>query len=145
MRFRHGFTLVEVVVAIGILATTLCVLLGVYSACTILVSTSKSINIATNAVLGLMEEIRTSSFADIEDYNGLQFVLNAVPESRGVVYVDDTNPELLEVTVSVCWRQGNRIIGEDANLNGALDGGEDQNGNGKIDSPVQIVTRIANR
>jgi len=63
----------------------------------------------------------------------------------GVVYVDDTNPELLEVTVSVCWQQVLRVIGEDKNLNGVLDAGEDTNGNGKIDSSVQLVTRIVNK
>ena len=46
----------------------------------------------------------------------LNFIINDIPSSRGVVYVDDTDPELIEVTVSACWNQGNRIIGEDTDL-----------------------------
>jgi hypothetical protein len=94
----------------------------------------------------LAEEMRNSAFNRIvDDYSGLNFIVNDIPQSRGVVYVDDTNPELLQVTISVCWRQGNRVIGEDTNLNGQLDAGEVDNGNNIIDSPVQIVTIIANR
>ena len=143
----QGLSLVEVLIATGILAFVLCAVLYVYTLCSALITTSKNVNIATNAALGLMEEIRCSSFADIpEDYNGLIFMLNDVPESRGVVYVYDANPELLTVTISVCWRQNaDRVIGEDVNLNGVLDENEDANDNGIIDSPVEMVTRIANR
>jgi prepilin-type N-terminal cleavage/methylation domain-containing protein len=144
--FNEGFTLVEILLAIGILAFALCSILALYSACLVLTSTSKNINIATNGVLALTEEIRSTPFTQIiNDYQDLIFMVNDIPSSRGHVYIDDTNPELLSVTVSVCWRQGNRIIGEDANLNGVLNLGEDANGNGVIDSPVELVTLIANR
>jgi hypothetical protein len=130
----------------GILVFAICGMLSPYISCAVLVATSKNVNIATNAALGLAEEIRSSSFMNIiDDYNGLIFIVNDIPQSRGVVYVNDDNPELLNVTISVCWRQGNRIIGEDLNLNGSLDTGEDINGNGIIDSPVQLNTLIANR
>ena len=59
--------------------------------------------------------------------------------------VDDSNPELLKVTISVCWRKNNRVFGEDANFDGLLTPAEDTNNNGIIDSPVQLVTLIANR
>jgi len=143
---KGGFTLVEILLAVAILAFVLCSILVTYVSCLTLIATSKSINIATNACLGLVEEIRSDPFVRIiDDYNGLNFIVNEIPASMGVVYVDDTNPELLQVTVSICWRQGNRVIGEDADLNGFLDAGEDANGNGIIDSPVQLVTLIANR
>jgi len=142
----RGFTLVEALVAAGILVFAICAILVTYISCFILISTSKNVNIATNAAFGLIEEIRSTPFTQISnDYNGLNFTLNDIPQSMGVVYVDDTNPELLEVTVSVCWQQVLRVIGEDKNLNGVLDAGEDTNGNGKIDSSVQLVTRIVNK
>jgi hypothetical protein len=128
------------------LALALVAILETYISCLVLIATSKNVNITTNAALGLMEEVRSSAFTRIiDDYHGLNFIVNEIPTSRGVVYVDDTNPELLEVTTSVCWRQGNRVIGEDRDLDGVLDAGEDKNGNGIIDSPVELVTRIANR
>lgn len=132
--------------AAAILASAISAILATYYSCFVLISTSKNINITTDAAMGLMEEIRNSAFSRIvDDYNGLNFIVNDIPQSRGVVYVDDTNPELLNVTISVCWRQGNRVMGEDTNLNGQLDSGEDKNGNNIIDSPVQLVTIIANR
>jgi prepilin-type N-terminal cleavage/methylation domain-containing protein len=146
-----GFTLVEVLLAAAILASAISAILATYYSCFILIGTSKNINIATNAAMGLMEEIRSSPFNKIAEnatdggYNGLNFIVNNIPQSRGVVYVDSDNPELLQVTISVCWRQGNRIMGEDTNLNGQLDAGEVDNGNNIIDSPVQLVTIIANR
>ena len=143
---RRSFTLVEVLLAAAILASAISAILMTYYSCFVLISTSKNINITTNATMGLAEEIRSSAFNRIvDDYDGLNFIVNDIPQSRGVVYVDDSNPELLQVTISVCWRQGNRVIGEDTNLNGQLDAGEVDNGNHIIDSPVQIVTIIANR
>lgn len=141
-----GFTLIEVLLAAGILAFSLCVILATYVSCAVLVATSKNINIATSAAFGLVEEIRSDSFTRIiDDYNGLNFAVNDIPSSRGVVYIDDTNPELLEVTVSISWRQGNRIIGGDTDLDGIVDAGEHVDANGIFDSPVKLVTRIANR
>jgi hypothetical protein len=80
-------------------------------------------------------------------YNKLKFTVNNIPSSMGVVYVvvDDTDPELLRVTISVCWRQKGRVIGEDTNLNGVLEGIEDVNHNNIIDSPVQLITILVNR
>lgn len=141
-----SFTLVEMLIAFAILIVAISSILITYLACFVLVDTVRDINIAIGAAQGLVEEIRSTPFTDIvTEYNGLNFTVNDIPSSRGVVYVDDANPELLEVTVSVCWRHRNRIIGEDSNLNGVLDTGEDVNGNGIIDSPVELTTRIANR
>lgn len=141
-----GFTLLELLLAVGILATMLCAILVTYSSCFVLAATAKSSNISTNAALGLIEEIRSSPFNQImADYNGLNFLVNGIPLSRGVITVNNANPEFLEVTVTVCWRQGNRVIGEDKNLNGTLNAGEDINGNGVIDSPVKFITRVVNR
>jgi hypothetical protein len=40
----------------------------------------------------------------------------------------------------VCYREKpNRVIGEDINLNGILDGGEDLNGDGRLSSLCEIT------
>lgn len=143
---NRGLTFVEVIMAMGILATTLCAILTTYFTISYLISTSRNVNVATDAALGLMEEIRNSPFPQIVDnYNGLTFIVNSMPANRGVVYVDDTDPELLNITISVCWQQSNKVIGEDQNLNGQLDSGEDLNSNGIIDSTAELMTQIANR
>ncbi len=144
--FSKGFSLAEILIAIIILIVAISSILMTYIACFVLIDTVKNVNIATTAAQGLIEEMRSTPFTQIYDnYNGLVFTLNDIPQSRGIIYVDDTNPELLQVTVSVCWKHRNRVIGEDRDLDGVLDSGEDANSNGIIDSPVQLKTRIANR
>jgi len=145
-RSKKGFTLPEILLAAVIASFALCGILLTYITCLDTVKLSKNVSIATSAAQGLIEDIRSTPFPQIiTNYDQLIFTVNNIPSSRGIVYVDDTNPELLLVTVSVCWKQGKRIIGEDTNLNGALDAGEDTNGNGIIDSTVELVTQVANR
>jgi len=160
---NRGSTLIEILLAVAILAIALCAILGAYISCFVLMATSKNINIATNVALGLMEDIRSAPFTDL---SGADLVINnqpfeqlsthlyrcrfsvgVLPTNKIVVYMNDTNPDLLELTISICWRQGGRVIGEDTDLDGVLDAGEDKSSppNGIIDSPVELVTRIANR
>jgi hypothetical protein len=55
------------------------------------------------------------------------------------------NPTLLDLSVAACWASRGRRLGEDQNCNGVLDPGEDANGNGWIDSPAMVSTRIARK
>ena len=162
---KKGFVLLELLLATAIAAFAVCGILLVYIVGMDLIKTSKNASIATSAAQGVLEEIRNTPFTNIPSMifvvNGTNYpsiVVNAnltrwsfplpvnnLPTNKCVVYVDDTDPEFLLVTISVCWRQGSRIIGEDLNLNGALDAGEDTNGNGIIDSTVELVTQVANR
>ena len=144
---EKGFVLSEVILATAIASFAICGILLLYIVGMDLVRISKNASIATSAAQGLIEEIRNTPFPDIANYDRLVFSVNGITPapSSGIVYVDDTDPELLLVTISVCWRQGNRVIGEDANFNGVLDPGEDVNANGIIDSTVKLVTQVANR
>lgn len=143
---KKGFALPEVLLATAIAAFAVCGILLMYIASMDLIRTSKNASMATSAAQGLIEEIRNTPFPDIvTNYNGLKFSVNNMPENSGIVYVDDTDPEFLLVTVSVCWRQGDKIVGEDLNLNGDLDAGEDTNSNLRIDSTVELITQVVNR
>ena len=141
---EQGLTLLEVMIAAGILAFSLCGILVAFIASFVLSETSKNVNIATNAAILVAEQVRNTPFSKVPNYNNLNFIVNDIPQSRGVVYVNTSNNELYVITISVCWSQRNRVIGEDTNLNGVLNAGEDVNGNGIIDSPVQIVVKMTN-
>lgn len=159
---RCGFTMMEVLIASVILASTIAVLLGLFTQCI------KSIQGADNQIkargaarLGL-EMIRaridpanpshTISFANLGSWNNQAFQMAQLGNNFIVTaYVSQVlnAPTLIwDVKVVTCWREmGNRILGEDngagnlANaLNGRLDAGEDQNGNGELDSPAQLET-----
>jgi prepilin-type N-terminal cleavage/methylation domain-containing protein len=158
---NRGFTLAEVLLAVAILAFALCGILATYLACFNLTITSKNVNIATSAAQGVIEEIRNTPYSKMVDehqimlegyyYNltltgtnlyRLNFTVNNLPQNMGVVYISQANPDFITVTAVVCWKQGNGIIGEDTNLNGLLNTGEDKNGNNLISSTVELVTQV---
>ncbi len=58
---------------------------------------------------------------------------------------DDILTDLIQVEVVVCFQAGRRIVGEDQNLNGILDSGEDTNADNKISSPVSLKTLITSQ
>ena len=57
-----GLSLIELLIAVGILAFAICAALYVYAQCSVLITTSKNINSATNGALALTEEIRSTPF-----------------------------------------------------------------------------------
>lgn len=86
------------------------------------------------------------------DYFIIPFPPPSTSDYRGRVYVTNIHPgttatttNLLRAKVVICWKDKGGIIGEDKNLNGALDAGEDDNANGEIDSPCQLETVMARK
>ena len=159
---QQGFTLVELMIAVLILTISLSGLLHAFSTCFILNENSRNISLALNGAQEMIEQIRNDDFDDIYDtYNGGMFNLGSDwflsdNDHKGVIEVikngsdtaSITNDDLLQVRVVICWRQqGGRIIGEDINLNGELDTGEDKSSplNGRIDSPAELITLISNQ
>lgn len=152
----NAFTLMELMIAALILALVLVGLLASYISCMQLTEITRNISIAVNVVQAKAEEIKKQSELPLTedhdyetlktDYNGASFTtprLNGI----GVSYVDDANPKLVKITVSLSWRQSRgMVIGEDKNLNGQWDSGEDTLiANNTLDSPAEIVTYIAKR
>jgi len=144
-----GITLLELMIATGILVVAISGLLAIFIGFFSLNENARKVTLALIASQDKMEEILSSSFDTIySTYNGINFNPAGFPssEAKGAIYIDNTNPDLLELCVSVSWREiAGRVIGEDTNLNGSLDTGEDLNVNGRIDSPVEIVTLIVER
>ncbi|PIQ89019.1 MAG: hypothetical protein COV72_05090 [Candidatus Omnitrophica bacterium CG11_big_fil_rev_8_21_14_0_20_42_13] len=135
---KAGFTLIEIVIAMLIIGIALTGLLATYLTCFELVETARNTTYALNGAQKKLEEIRDHNFSDIYTYytNNPNFAVDgiAIGDSNGLVEVDNTNPDLLLVTVTACWRQKNgRIIGGDSALNPLGS------------SPARLVTYIANR
>ena len=59
---KKSFTLVEVLIATVIVAIALCGILAAYVGCFEVLTTTKNVNIAINAIEGLMEDIRNTTF-----------------------------------------------------------------------------------
>src|SRR3989338_319004 len=144
---QKGFTLVELLISSAILMIAIVGILVSYLRCLELAEIAKNKTTAMNAVKSRMEQIKNTDFANVmANYNSVTFTTPGL-NGMGGSYVTTTiiNPDVLEVTISFSLKQTNtHLIGEDTNLNGVVNGGEDKNGNGILDSPVQLVSSIYN-
>jgi hypothetical protein len=123
--------------------------LGVFAHLILLNENSSKLTLAVTACQTKLEEMRNSTFSTLyTTYNGTSFNPSGFfsGEAKGAIYINNSNPNLLQIFVSVSWRtSANRIIGEDKNLSGVLNTGEDSNANGRLDSPAEIATLMAQR
>ena len=147
-----GITFVELVVACAVLVTIFVSFLYGLVGCIKLVNLSKETFFAIYSADAKIEEMRGHTFSDVYSYYTTSpqdtFEVDELPavSSKGSIAIDNTNPELLEVYIAVCWKSfDGRVIGEDVNLDGNLAAAEDVNSNNKIDSPVSLATFITRR
>jgi prepilin-type N-terminal cleavage/methylation domain-containing protein len=164
---QKGVTLVEVLVAASIFAFCLAGLLLSYMNLLILTDLSRDTTIANNVLQARLEEARTVAFNNLTSWcvsaTGFSVVNNDFlyggnPIHIGVgnitctdvsdPFTNTTYSDMKKVRVVISFKSRNRVIGEDANLNGRLDAGEDDSrypsGIGQLDSPVEGVILIKN-
>ncbi len=146
-RFSNkGFSLIEVLFAAGILAFVLCGLLAMYAQFFLSGDIGRQITLAVNSAQAKLEELKNTNFDSITSGT---FAINgfAAADALGVVEVTNAAPysDLKIVRVVISFRQqGQRIVGEDRNLNGVWDAGEDTMiNNSRLDSPIEVVTLIS--
>jgi Tfp pilus assembly protein PilV len=154
MRKITGFTLVEVLVGGAILVMTVLGSLEVFNRSLNSSNFAKNQYIYLNEARGQMDQLLYKAgkdFGSLLDDEGKVF-LTSSSDASGKIYVSNLHTGtssattcLLKVKVVVCWRQGNRVIGEDKDLDGVLDDGEDSNNNDQIDSVCQLETALARK
>lgn len=144
-----GFTLIELMVTVAILVVALTALLASYANMFILGDMARDVSRATNAIRARMEEIKQVEFDSLDSLDATTFDLDgfAAADAEGRIEVSDIGggSNLKQIRIIACFRSRNRIVGEDANLNGALDqaSSEDSNNNNRLDSPVELITLLA--
>ena len=149
---KKGVTLIEILVALFILVIGILGTLQLFSYCAYLAEMSGNTNYMIDQAQSKIDEMRSTSFTLIvTNYAsggtpGDTFALTN-PTAKGVIIIDSSTADLLQVEINVSWKneRNDRIIGEDLDLDGVLDAGEDVNGNGKLDSPVKLITIIARK
>ena len=145
---KNGFTLIELVIASGVLIFGLVALLATFIYCLELIETTKNSSLALKAAEEVLEQMRRSDFLNVySNYNGYTFSVSGMPANTnlGRVTVNNSDPDLLAVDIGVCWKQRNeRIIGECQESGGVLVF-SDSDSNGILDSPVMLETRMAQR
>ena len=143
---EKALTLTEIMVATVIMLLTIAGILTSFLRCLELQEMARNQSMAVKASKSKLEEMNNTVFNQIKaNFNNVTFTANGL-NGIGVSYVNDANPNLLLIRISFCWRQANgRVVGEDKNLNGQVNAGEDTNGNGLIDSPTTLVSNIFQR
>jgi hypothetical protein len=145
IRSRNAFTIAELLIATAIILLTSLAILFSYVQCLELNTINKDTMAALEQTRNTVEEIKSKPFGEIYDaYNKKTFPLKDL-DGIILVEIDNKNPQLLTVSVKCFWKTKSRSIGEDKNLNGILDKDEDKNDNGKLDSPLALLTDIAKR
>src|SRR3990167_4005487 len=126
-----GFTLIELVFVAGILAVVLTGMIQLFIHTSVTAELSGNKTLAVAEAHNKLEEMRNHSFDLIAtDYAsggtpGDTFNLTNLT-GKGKIYIDNSNPSLLTLKVVIAWQNKyNRIVGEDLDLDGTLDGGED--------------------
>lgn len=137
----------EVLLAVSILAFVLCGLLSTYISLFYLGDISRQVILVTNTLQARLEEIKNTAFDSLPALNGTTFTIPgfANNNARGQIQISNTIfPDIREVRLVASFRsKTTRIIGEDTNLDGLLGVGEDTNNNGRLDSPMEIITLVA--
>jgi prepilin-type N-terminal cleavage/methylation domain-containing protein len=150
---KSGFTLVEVLVAVSITAVCLAGMLLSYINLLTLTDLTRDFTLATSAASQKVEEVKRSPFDSVAEYNNTVFSIAGFPaatEAKGRIEITNTTYSYLKkVRITVAFRTRGRVIGEDTNLNGRLDEGENtasysESGAERLDSPVEVVTYIGN-
>ena len=144
---KDGFTLAEVLLAVSILALGLCGILVSYINMLIFSDLSRDFTLVTNALQSKAEEIKRTSFGSLSALNGTTFDISGFSSTgaKGAVEVTDIAgySDLKRIRIITCFKSRARVIGEDGNLNGILNIGEDTNNNGRLDSPAELIALIA--
>jgi hypothetical protein len=137
----RGLTLVELLIATLVMIPVCLAILYTFFQCMEYNDLARNSSIAVRACQQRMAQIENTSYGQIfAACNNVSFTATGI-NGRGVSYVDNSNPQYLKLTTSFSWRQkSGRVIGEDTDLDGVLDAGEDKNANGILDSTVLLTT-----
>jgi len=116
LKRKNAFTLVEALVTIVILVIAILGLFQIFIYGSKLNEVAGNMTFAMNEAQNKMEEIKDHDFDDIvTDFSssgtpGDTFSI-AQPNGMGVIYIDSSNPKLLELAIVVSWRhKDGRII-----------------------------------
>ncbi len=142
---NKGFTLLELLIASGILVIALTGLLSALIGCLEMAETAKNSNLALGAVQEELENLRKVPLSTLNTSYTFYATGPLANASLGRVTIDKSNTTYYRVDIGMCWKQRNsRIIGECADNSGTLVF-NDTNANGILDSPVQTTTYMAQR
>jgi len=108
-------------------------------------NTATFLSAADSTTTSISDAYNTATFLSAADASGTIYASRKIYVTNLDPGTTATTTCLLKVKAVICWRDKNRVFGEDQNLNGVLDAGEDINKNGEIDSPCQAETVLVRK
>ena len=108
---ENGFSLIEVMIAMAIIATSIAALISVINSSTVLqINTEKEIA-AKNQARAIIETLKGYTCDQIVTMYSPEAGIGLAgfqegDDASGVIAVDDSDPTLLDVTVRIKWKTG---------------------------------------
>jgi type II secretion system protein I len=109
---EHGFTLLEVIVAVAIMGASLAILLGAVNRNLVLASQSKNQSIAYALAQQKLTEIELQGYPEVgqeqgvfEEYPGFNWYVNVLPYD-----IEQLGTEIRIVMVDIAWDEGNQVF-----------------------------------
>jgi len=153
MKSKSGYTLLELIIGIAVFVTVVIAISYAFLRGLALNESARNLNQAMYALQQKTEEIKNfKTQASLEEmrlaYDNQTFQLTNFQTNRASIEILNVAGipigQLYRLSVQVSWQdKAGHIIGEDLNLDGVLNVGEDVNGNGRLDSPAQVFTFLA--
>lgn len=146
-----AFSLIEVVVVMAILVLFSSAMLQLYVSLdeTTHISTGKLSAVrAADIIISEMKTLNNSEIVSNYSSGGTPGEMIQLSELNGYaqIDIDSSNMDLIDVKIYLHWKDRfGRLFGEDADLDGVLDIGEDLNGNGILDSVFKAGSLIAQK
>ena len=169
---QHGFSFIDVSLSMVVFLLAMVSLLVELVATVQLNESYRAQRLAWVAAIDQMEQLTKAAYSDYQTFldthrvvNGTTFTVTGLNpnDTMGVIRLctatlslngdhantlcasaPSSDDDVVVAYVTVCFRDSrSHVIGEDLDLDGILDAGEDQDGDSLIDSPVQLATRFA--
>ena len=109
---HKGFSLIELMVAVAILAMAIFGIFNAYSVGFMGMVDARNVTVATNYAREKMEEIKNKSFGEIGDELPADYIPGQTKFKREVDVEDEVAEELIKVTTEVSWFDINSIYKE---------------------------------
>lgn len=108
---QGGFSLLEIMIALAILSFSMMAILTMVTTASATQQAARESEIAKEAAMAQVAKVRMAGFDAVAGFQGASFVVEGLSDparsdkkARGTVAIDGSNPDLLQIVVTVTWK-----------------------------------------